>query len=284
VDYQILPAQPHDRAAIQEFLREHQDFTLFLRSNLQQHGLRLSSEPNSGNYKCIWQNDQIVGVFALFRRGTLIVQAPNDEQLFAPILASTLEEPVELGGVVGDWRFCGPFWSYLRRQGVVQEEGFVSKEVLYRANLDQCHFSVDPRFTVLRAEHFDQWFAHRKRYVEEMGLPSRLSQEEVYDDYLRKSEAGVIWAMMEGQKILSMAELNAHVEEAGQLGGVFTPKPLRGQGYAKVLCQQILRSCREQLGMQTLIIFTGETNTSAQKVYEALGVQRRGFFALLFKR
>lgn len=82
-------------------------------------------------------------------------------------------------------------------------------------------------------------------------------------------------------KLNSIAGLNSKSDEIGQVGGVFTPKEKRKHGYAKATMLHLLKDCRDFHGHAKSILFTGETDLPAQKLYESIGYERIGHFALI---
>jgi len=89
------------------------------------------------------------------------------------------------------------------------------------------------------------------------------------------------WGLFIDGEMISRTALNSNGEKIGQVGGVFTPKSKRQKGYAKVTMLHMLRDCRDLHGHTKSILFTAETDYPAQKLYEAIGYQRIGSFALI---
>jgi predicted GNAT family acetyltransferase len=70
--------------------------------------------------------------------------------------------------------------------------------------------------------------------------------------------------------------------DLGQVGGVYTVPSFRQKGYSRSVMQQLLLDAKEIHQIRKMIIFTGDQNFPAQKLYTSLGVSKIGFFALLF--
>lgn len=66
-----------------------------------------------------------------------------------------------------------------------------------------------------------------------------------------------------------------------QLGGIYTPRELRGRGYAKVAVAASLVAARQR-GASRAVLFT--KNPSAVRTYEALGFRRLGDYSLVLLR
>jgi len=94
--------------------------------------------------------------------------------------------------------------------------------------------------------------------------------------------AGRWWGLFEGEHLRSIASLNAAYATTGQVGGVYTTPEHRGRGLAASVIRTLMRDAVERHGLRTLILFTGETNAPARRVYEGVGFVPVGHFGLLF--
>jgi ribosomal protein S18 acetylase RimI-like enzyme len=79
---------------------------------------------------------------------------------------------------------------------------------------------------------------------------------------------------------LARPALGCFIREAVQIGGVYTPPALRGQGYARAVVAASLLAARSQ-GAHLATLFTGVQNLAAQRAYEALGFQVVGDYRLV---
>jgi predicted GNAT family acetyltransferase len=68
----------------------------------------------------------------------------------------------------------------------------------------------------------------------------------------------------------------------GQLGGVYTLPAFRKKGFAKSLISHLMGELQSLDKVHHLIIFTGEGNKAAKRLYESLGAHFVGHYALLF--
>lgn len=264
------------------FLKRHEDYSLFLLGNFEAHGFKMTDTPNSGNFKLIRQSGEVVGVFCLAKRGTLLVQAKLEDAIFDVILESCKKEEVTIRGVIGEWNFCSKFWNFLKRAQVIKQDTFISQEILYTLDLAQAHYPKEERVRLLTPNDYTEWRTLNSEYISEQNLPSELDEDGVRLNFLWKTGKHVIWGLFIEGKLISIAELNAKALDLGQVGGVFTSLDFRRQGLSKALMKQLIMDAKEIQGIRKLIIFTDEQNIAARKVYESLGVKPVGTFALLF--
>lgn len=264
------------------FLKEDENYSLFLLGNFENYGAILTDAPYSGNFKLIRSHGKVVGVFCLTRKGNLLVETVLREPVFDILLEASHQESMPLKGVVGNWDFCGPFWEYLKVQKIITKEIFASKEILYSIDLGKMSFSAQPSVRLLTEADYVQWRPLRLDYLIEEGVPNDLTDNQLLDQFLDKVEKKITWGLFLNDTLVSIADLNAKALDLGQVGGVYTAPRFRQRGYSRSVMQQLLRDAKEIHNIRKLIIFTGDKNLPAQKLYNSLGVSQIGYFALLF--
>lgn len=265
------------------FLSRYEDTAVFLLGNLYEHGLDAGNHLNSGNFRLIRQNDQIVCVFCLTRRGNLLVQSELFNSLFESILESCNEESFSIRGIIGDWEFAKEFWEFLKMRNVIKKETFYSKEINYRLNLNEWQKPETKNVRLLVSENYVKWKSLRLDYLREQNLPSDLYEKDMYDYYIEKCLNSMLWGLFIDSQLISIAGLNARTDKLATVGGVYTVPDRRRKGLAKTLMEQLIYDSKHKLFLQKLIIFTGEKeNINAQKLYESLGCCKVGYMALFF--
>lgn len=278
----IEAVTPSSQDEMLNFLKEHENYTLFLLGNFENYGARLTDAPYSGNFKLIRAQDQVIGVFCLTRKGNLLIKTILQEPIFDIVLDACHQEPTPLKGVVGDWNFCEPFWEYLKTKKIIQKEVFTSKEILYSIDLSKHHFLPQPHVRLLTEADYVQWKPLRLDYFIEEGVPNDLTDKQLLDLFLDKTKKMIIWGLFLNNTLVSIADLNAKALDLGQVGGVYTMPNFRQRGYSKSVMQQLLLDAKELHEIRKVIIFTGEKNIPAQRLYNSLGASQIGYYALLF--
>lgn len=79
------------------------------------------------------------------------------------------------------------------------------------------------------------------------------------------------YLLYKNNQLVAKAALHGKTKNYFQIGGVGTLKEHRRKGYAKEIVSFI---CQENLNTRTGILFTGEDNIAAQKVYQQLGFSK----------
>ena len=85
------------------------------------------------------------------------------------------------------------------------------------------------------------------------------------------------WVLVAGGEVVACTGFNARIEEAVQVGGVYTPPKLRGRGYGRCVVAASLRDVHAE-GIGRAVLFTGLQNVAAQRAYDAIGFQRIGAY------
>lgn len=265
------------------FLRQQEDTSLFLLGNLEAYGHKLTSAPYSGNFKLVRSEGKIIAVFCLTRGGNLLIQAKTAQNsLFEQILNACKEEKIPLKCLLGEWQFCEQFWKFLKEKDVIRHEVFTQKDILYSLELTAPSPREQQNTRLLNSDDFSQWKTLRQDFWKEDGIPNDLTEKQLYEVFLEKVKTKVVWGCFFDGILVSIAELNAKAQDLGQVGGVFTPPKYRRKGFSKAVMYQLIRDARQLHKIRKLIIFTGDKNDAARKLYESLGVQHVGYFAILF--
>jgi predicted GNAT family acetyltransferase len=275
-----------DLERVRGFLEAHVDTSLFLLSNLAIFGPRLTDHGNSGNYRLVEESGQVVAVFCLTRRGNLLVQAAGRADLAESILESCEGETIEVCGVAGEWPTAAALWELLRADPRF-EPTLGSKDVLYRLPLaegaEMTRTAVPPEVAVraLDASDFQQWERLNSAYCAELKLPLPVVDDAHAAEFARRTRAKWWWGAFVGRQLAAIVGLNAVYGTVGQVGGVYARPEDRKKGLARAAMELLIEDSREHHRFSKLILFTGEENLGARRLYESLGFELAGAFGLL---
>jgi hypothetical protein len=193
-------------AEARAFLMEREDFSLFLLGNLEAHGPKLTTAPNSGNFKLIRADGQITAVFSLTRRGNLVVQSSlSEDWILEKILDACQEEGLPILGLLGEWHFCQRLWNLFKKKEIIHNESFISKEILYTVDLGKQSLSENRHVRLLTPVDYQQWKPLRIEYLKEEGLPNDLSEQQLHELFLEKVEAKISWGYFLEQSLLTLS-------------------------------------------------------------------------------
>lgn len=273
---------PGDEPLIEAFLRPHADSSMFFRNNLLKGGLLDEGQRFGGTWTGLFLDGELVSVAGVFWNGILQVQAPRFPAETARRAAANSPRP--LRGVVGPWLQVRAAREALGLDAVPCSMD--SREDLF--SLPLADLRVPPalgsgRVTarVATQDDFDllvRWGVDYDCELKGVRPDARLLQDNV-DTANTFIAAGEQFVLEAGGVPVSTCTWNAHLPDSVQIGGVFTPIPLRGRGYARCVVAGCLQIARDA-GIERSILFTGVTNRPAQAAYRAIGFARVGDYAI----
>lgn len=263
---------------ISPFLESHVQSSMFLLDNLQKYGLR-SAEPYG---MMIWALPGQRGVFAITNSGSVMMQAPDATEAEWRE-AGALIEGRSLFGILAEAGQARTFYqvnelAHLETIKNVDEPGF---------RLELSELKLTPRegdelkpFEHVPMELLIDWGAS---YNEELVGISRKEAEDLTrlntGIYLERDSHRILY---QHGKPVSRTGFNAEVGGTVQIGGVYTPKALRGRGHARQAVALHLAEARAR-GIQTAVLFAA--TESAATAYKAIGFKRNGAYSLIvFKK
>lgn len=274
-----------DEPALEAFLLPRTASSMFLIGNMRASGLIDKGQTYQGTYAARFIDGKISAVAAHYWNKILVLQAPDDP---APLCELAIRRSGRaLGGLVGPRDQVG-----MAKQALRIEESNIQKdetEKLYRLDLVSLVIPsalASGRVKARRMGPGDvdliaEWRvgyaieASNAKDSSELSAQWRIASE-------RAAKEGRTWILEDQAEPVACSSFNAVIDEAVQVGGVWTPPQFRSRGYARAVVASSLLDARAE-GAKTGILFTGEDNIPAQKAYEALGFQHIGDYRILLK-
>lgn len=275
--------QPGDETVLERFLLPRLETSMFLISNLRQVGLVDRGRPYEGTYAATFEGGTMSGVVAHYWNQMLIFQAPDRANELWPVAVKASQRPI--GGLLGPAEQVETVEAAL---GIDPENiQLDSTDKLYSLALADlivpaALHSGELQARRIKADDLALMIDWRVAYaIETLGAEeSAALHDESRSSIERTFEEGLLWLLEKGGQPVATTAFNAAIAEGVQVGGVWTPPALRGQGYGRAVVAASLLAAREQ-GGQTAILFTDEYNFPAQKAYTALGFREIGNYRLL---
>lgn len=278
---------PDDEPALRGFLLQRIEHSMFLLSNMREAGLEDHEHRRSGSYVGAFEGEALVGVACHYRMGNVIVNAPQHAVVVAR--AAVRASGRAIAGVVGPEPQVDAIASALGLP-VGPAAKFDEAEGLYRLALADLRVPSDLREGRVRGRMLEQADLDRVtqwmvRYqVETLG---DVENAELGDQVRAGLEAslgrGNAWVLERDGELLARSGFNAQLPEAVQVGGVWTPHPLRERGYARCVVASHLLAARAA-GATMAVLFTDDANVPARRAYAALGFEAIGRYRLLLLR
>jgi predicted GNAT family acetyltransferase len=269
---------PGDEEALERFLLAHADTSMFLRSNSRSAGLVDHGESMQGTYAAAWNGDEIVAVAAHFWNGMVALQVPDPSYLDVVRIAVERSRRA-VGGLAGPWTQLVAARSHLGMDAAATRLN--SREDLFTLALDQLQMPVPQGICrAPAADEIDLLVAWRAtHHVDAFGATpgpevDALARREIEGNRFKR-------VLVVDDEPCSYATFNARLPDIVQVGGVYTPAPLRCRGYARALVASLLDEARND-GATRAILFTGADNVAARRAYLALGFTIVGDYGLVF--
>lgn len=268
-------AVPGDEAAIEAFLRAHEQTSMLPLANLADHGLTGDASLATQ----FWLHEQagrITGALGLSRGGMLLPQLPHMTD-WGPVVG--ILRGKTLIGAIGDrdqTRACLAALGLAGKsaQHDVDEPGFqLHMDRLVMPDYDGMALHRPNKLDIGVMVHW------RSIYQKDlMGTPRdrcrALAKRDVLG-FLDRDNHRFLY--VNGQPV-AMTGFTARLSDVVQVGGVFTPRALRGRGYARRAVALHLAEARNQ-GILRAVLFAA--NDAAATAYEAIGFSRNGHIAMV---
>jgi predicted GNAT family acetyltransferase len=263
-----------DSVAIEAFLAQHPETSMFLRGNLAAHGLD-NSEHRHGTTYWFEERGEITGIIGCTNGGYLMCQAPTAARSFWDRAAEVLLDR-NIEGLTG---VPAQVNAWIGALGL-KSDAFSIKvtEPLYRLPLDALR-EPDMANLVLRKPLADdfallmQWF---DGYAQDTGIAPT--------DGSSGKDAAAVFTAHEAARIreqggtpVAMTSLNAQVADTVQVGGVYVPPGMRGQVLGGAVVAAQLAELRSQ-GTRLAILFAA--NVPAARAYERIGFRHIGSYEI----
>jgi predicted GNAT family acetyltransferase len=270
-----------DAAALENFLSRHADSSMFLLANSRKAGLVDRGLPFQATYAGAFDGERMVAAAAHSWLGTIVVQAP--EQLASVVRAAVAASGRRVTGVLGPYAQAV---EAARTLGATQL-GHEGRELLYAVDLRTLRIpdALAQQHVVCRRPRDDElplltdW---RVDYVLETKVeaegPDLRARCAVSIELLHAD--GADFVLGRAGVPVAYCCYNARIAETVQIGGVWTPRQLRGRGYARSAVAGALLAARTQ-GASRAVLFTPEANVPARRSYESLGFSVVGDYGLI---
>lgn len=279
----IRALHPGDEAAVEAFCLPRLATSMFLIGNMRESGLTYNGKPHTGHYVAAFEDGEIVALAAHYWNGVLILQAPVH---VAALCRAALQASMRpLGGLIGPHAQVVAARAALGLENTAAKMD--SKELLYSLDLDDLIVPetlrtgrvmarrVEPRDveTLTRFRVGYSVEALGEQETEALWANERAGAE-------RSAATGALWILEDDGIPVAKSAFNTRIDEAVQIGGVWTSPEFRSRGYARCVVAQSLLDARAG-GATQAILFTGDDNIPAQKAYTSLGFRHIGDYHIL---
>lgn len=269
----MTPATPDQALEIAAFLGLAPERAMFPLSNLVAHGMT-GDHPHTMRFWVARSAGQIAGVLGLTRAGMVLPALPPEQAAAAAAALSGL--PV--AGIVGP-----------ADQARALERATGLDSAPKSLSCDEPHFRLDLADLILpegpgtlRAMDeaprpvIEDWMTDY--HLSALGTPADQVAGRVRDWYDTAVSAASHPVLMQGDAPLAMTGFNAQLPGIVQIGGVYTPPPLRGRGHARRAVALHLAQAKAK-GVRQATLFSA--SAAAARAYQAIGFHKIGLWSLI---
>lgn len=270
-----------DEAALETFLTQHADFSMFLRSNARAAGLEYHGHALEADYMAAFEGERIVAVAAHCWNGMVLVQAP--EQVDAVARAAVEHSGRAVTGI------SGPAGQVVAARTALGLDDRAAPK-FGREEL----FALDLADLVVPAPLTDGHWTSRPPHDDELDLVIDWRVDFMVEALHRipgaglRDEAAALmrlvhglrshWLLFDAGRPVAYSAFNARLPDIVQVGGVWVPVALRGRGYGRAVVAGSLLDARAQ-GASRAVLFAERED--AKRAYRGLGFTVVGEYGLL---
>jgi GNAT superfamily N-acetyltransferase len=270
-------AQDADLDWIQSFLYANLQSSMFLLSNLRDHGLH---DRTSDKGMTIWLSEGTnVGVFTISNSGMILLQAPTADDMVWRRASDLIADRPVLTGCLGETRQVRAFLTAAGLNDVptlINDDEPAFRLELADLKLPQADGGELVPISAVPRELAVQW--RTDYHIEVLGASASKAAELAEADITSYIERDSHRALLINGQPVAMTGFNATLPSVVQIGGVYTPPDLRGRGHARLALALHLQEARAR-GVTKSVLFAA--STAAVRSYMSLGYQRAGEFSLV---
>jgi RimJ/RimL family protein N-acetyltransferase len=273
-----------DESLAEQFLANHRDTSMFLRSNIRRAGLDFRPAPFHAIHVGAICDGRVSGIVAHAWNGMVLVQAPEHADDLARECIKLSARPVTgLTGPLEQVKLVRAALGLMSTPAALE-----SAEWLYGLNLSDLIVpdALSQGVILCRPPRKEETATlHDWRFNYDIETVGASATDETRRRAAHSLDVqiadGNAWVAVENDQPVSLSSFNASLPDIVQLGGIYTPPQFRGRGYAKVAVAGSLIAARERR-VSRAVLFTD--NPSAARSYERVGFKREGDYGLVLFR
>jgi RimJ/RimL family protein N-acetyltransferase len=284
---ELRKLEPGDEPLTFEFLDRHRETSLFLISNIERAGLEDRGEPLQATYVAHFHEGAISALAAHAWNGNLLLQ--GDQGIEAAALSAVARTGRPPRGLVGPPPLIRRVRGALGLEGAATAHDEMERlfavdlgDIRVPALLDEAEAELRAPTEAEAAGILTDW---RVEYqIETLGSERSAGLEagsRALMEAMRVEDSSRV--LLHRGRLVAFTAFNARTRGIVQVGGVFTPRELRGRGYARSAVAGSLMEAR-LAGARRSVLFTGPENHAAIRAYTAIGYEPIGEFGLVLFR
>jgi len=274
---------PGDEPLLDAFFAGHPHTTLFFQNNVRKGGLVDRGAVYQATYVAAIEDGAVTALANHCWNGNVLLEAPRHLQRVACEAVRASGRAVS--GILGPRAQVVAARSAL---GLDRAAAYMdSAEDLFALDLAQLRVPAPLERGALCCRHPHEHelptvigWRHEFRHLHLGEVAGDALLAKCREEIARYHGEGGHFVLDRDGEPVAYAAYNAAVPACVQIGGVFTPAPLRSQGFARAVVAGALLAARAK-GVASSVLFTEEDNHPAKAAYRALGYQRVGDYGMV---
>lgn len=274
---------PGDEAALEAFLRERLESSMFLLGNAHTAGLLDEGNPFQGTYVAAFEKGCLAALAAHYWNQNLVVQAPTFTEAVAREAVRASRRMIK--GILGPAEQVERVEKSLGvKPSAVQINEQAKLYTLFLENLLLPKVLTTEAVRARRAELGDSEILTRFRVAYTLETLGEVATPELWEacraSVRRYIQEDQVWLLEAKGAPVACSTFNAVVGDAVQVGGVYTLPERCGRGYGRGVVAASLRAARAD-GIARAVLFTPERNLTARRAYKAIGFRAVGDYRVM---
>lgn len=270
-------ATEQDLEWVDAFLRDHVQSSMFLLGNLRDFGLH-----SEASYALkLWVLGRGKGIFAIANSGTILLHVPDAPsgvwQTAAALIAGR-----DVTGILGD---APQVRRFAEAAGLAAVDMLLDSDDLgFQITLSDVRLAPRAGDRLIRLVDANRALVESWRAAyncEAIGMDPDTAKSRACSEIAKYVENDSHRVLLSNGVHVAMTGFNTRLPDVVQIGGVFTPPELRGQGHARHAVALHLAEAQHD-GAKDAVLFAA--NEAAASAYRAVGFQPAGKFALMLFR
>ena len=274
---------PGDEPMLDAFFAAYPHTTLFFQNNVRKGGLVDRGAVYQATYVAAIEDGAVTALANHCWNGNVLLEAPDH-------LAAVVHEAVRASGrsVSG---ILGPRAQVLAARAALGLDAAPSytdsAEDLLALELAQLRVPAALERGAVRCRPPHEYelpividWRHEFRHLHLGEVAGEALLTKCREEIVRYHGEGDHFVLERAGEPVAYAAYNAAVPACVQIGGVFTPPPLRSQGFARAVVAGALLAAQAR-GVASSVLFTEVDNHAAKAAYHALGYQRVGDYGMV---
>lgn len=268
----MIRATQADQAEIMDFMLARPTVAMFPIVNLRDHGMA-GGHPKAMSFWAQRRDGVLTDVLGMTDAGIMLPVSTSD---IPPQTRRAINaRPIQ--GIIGQAKPVAAMKAELGlpNGGLDRVEPHFEMDLENLDMPDTEGFSLMPTITVPR-ETLVVWRTQYGIDALDLDAAEAALQASAAIDAMNRADSHRV--LMRGADPVAMTGFNSILPETVMIGGVYTPKEMRGQGFAKVALALHLAQARAR-GVKKAVL--SAANVSAAKAYRAIGFRQIGEFMIV---